>query len=345
MGNIHANIEMLKSINYTTNEFNYVYTEDNTKVYYNDYEGLFTINANGIKTIIDENTGVVYKKLSVWDGNMGLNEYYQALCDGKTKEGNSVTRGVWYRNKKGDLFDGNNFNNISPLDDCSAINYYNESIAFSKWVYSYLNGIELDNKKIFNENEIEKEDSLFNIHKKDVIKNSLISSLNESITAYSKNSEGEYYLPIFTENDWEQIYRNISMVTFVQGIPIGLKKYNNYAVVTSTNNKEYINPDEIYLNGSDNYYHLDGCERLQDNEEGIVGYRNIDFKVRTYKEGENEYSYYRHNKIDGTPKEACYYCLIQKDLYKYKENESAHLSYLRAIAREKHNNRKTRLNN
>ena len=189
-----------------------------------------------------------------------------------------------------------------------------------------------------------------------VIKNSIINNLNEAITSYSRNnSNGEYYLPIFEETDWDQIYRNVSMVTFLQGIPIGLKKYNNYSIVTSTNNKEYVNPSEIYLIGSDEYYHIDGCDKALINDISIAGYRNIDYKVQSYTEKEivngteekKVYNYYKHNNYNGTTKKACYYCIIQKELYN-KSNDSnivdvMHKAYIKALAREKYNNRKTRL--
>jgi len=145
-----------------------------------------------------------------------------------------------------------------------------------------------ENSKIFNlsanGNSPESEDSIFVKHKRAVIKESLISNLNQAITSYSRNSPGEYQLPVLTEDDWDQIYRNVSIVTFVQGLPIGMKYYNNYVIATSTSNREYVNPNEIYLideSKSDEYYHMPYCKEL--NKESLRGYRNIDFVAESYQ--------------------------------------------------------------
>jgi len=56
-----------------------------------------------------------------------------------------------------------------------------------------------------------------------------------------------YKLPYFKEVEWERIYSNISIITFFEGAPIGLKKYSNYAIETSTNNNAYVSEDCLYL--------------------------------------------------------------------------------------------------
>ena len=33
---------------------------------------------------------------------------------------------------------------------------------------------------------------------------------------------------LLKEEDWDQIYRTVSIISFIQNIPIGLKYYNNY---------------------------------------------------------------------------------------------------------------------
>ena len=197
------------------------------------------------------------------------------------------------------------------------------------------------NDKIFDFTEDpENEDSTIVKHKREVIKQTLISNLNQSITSYSRNSQGEYYLPILAETDWGHILRNVSIVTFVQGMPMGLKQYNNYAVATSTLNKEYVDPNEIYLSdisddNTDEYYHMPYCEKLKN--ESFVGYRNIDYVAKAYqeKDGEdikNKY-YYKH---ENDASQACYYCLVQKSLYEEDRNENKIDAYETALARERY---------
>jgi len=187
----------------------------------------------------------------------------------------------------------------------------------------------------------ESEDSVIVRHKREIIKQTLISNLSQSITSYSRNSEGEYKLPVLTETDWDNVLRNVSIITFVQNIPIGMKYYNNYAIATSTGNKEYTNPDEIYLtSSSDTYYHLPYCSHFNAND-SIMGYKNIDYVIQSY-EGEDETNnyYYKHSNIAN---EACYYCLVQRDLYndeglsddEWNKHEKA---YKIALARERYRN-------
>lgn len=331
---------------YKTGTYTYVYTENNTKVYFmNDKP--YTIDSNGIRTALEATkTGVVYKKLSITSKN-GKNYYeiYQALTN--SNDDRNIVAGSWYTDKNGTLYEGNN-PGIDIKEDTSAINYYVEAKVFSDWVRTELRDI----TEISSDDNPESEDSVFNMNKREVIKQVLISDLNQAITAYSRNSEGEYQLPVLTERDWDQILRNVSITTFVQGIPIGMKTYNNYAVATSTANKEYVNPDEIYLNGSDSYYHLPGCSRLEG--ENIIGYRNVDYKLKSYNDNNNhsiddDYTkyYYKHNittndNSDDTTRQECYYCLVQRDLFEKSTGDNyakQETTYKIALGRERYNNK------
>lgn len=353
---------------YNTGTYTYVYADDNTKVYFMEDEKAYTINSNGVRTAIDKTTGIVYKKLSITRSDSEYYEIYQALCDGNVG-GIDIEKGKWYNDKKGTVYNGND-PDIGIEEDTSAINYYVEAKMFSNWVQSELPSITIGDMQnvtdksiygdtgstifaITGENNPENEDSVFYEHKREVIKQTLISNLNQAITSYSRNSEGEYNLPVLSETDWDQVLRNVSIITFVQGIPIGLKYYNNYAIATSTANKEYVNPDEIYLNGSDGYYHLPGCTKIEG--DNIIGYRNIDYKIRSYNDtnshnldDENTKYYYKHNittndNDNDTTRQECYYCLVQRDLYSYDFDKQRDLAYKTALARERYNNRETRM--
>lgn len=333
---------------WTINSYPYVYeAENNTKVYFDEDDGNkpFQVSSTGIRTDLEDLSGVKYKKIFKF-----------------------TTTSMENREISNDL------------TDFSAINYYGESYLFSKWVGNNLGGIKIEdmvennqiledsigvygdkagsmrNKKIFDLNNIEDKNSTFNLHKREVIKQSIITNLNQAITSYSRNSAGNYYLPVLSETDWNQILENVSIIAFLQGIPIGLKKYNNYAIATSTSNREYVDPNEIYLsdaNKHNHYYHLPYCSQLKGpqvgsigNESNLIGYRSTDYRIRTYSEGnppEDKY-YYKHEDIAN---QACYNCLVQRSLYKkeiddneIKKHEKA---YLTALAREKYVARKTEL--
>lgn len=328
--------------NYTCKEYDYVYAEDNTKVYFDDDNNkTFQVSSTGVRTNLEDMTGVKYKKIVNSDGSIN----YQSL-----------TTSDWSSDLKRDK---------------SAINYYRESKEFTKWVQEELGDIKVSHiqlvfddsvseeekqkikkqyerdEEIFNleNNNPEDSDSIFVKHKNEIIKQSLISNLNQAITSYSKrNTDAEYQLPIFTETDWDLVLNNVSIITFVQNIPIGLKTYNNYAIATSSSNKEYVNPNGIYLSNtsySDGYYHMPYCSKLQYNE-GLIGYRNTDFVIKSYeieKTGgviETKY-YYKHQKIAN---QACYYCIVQRNLFN-KNTNSAEMVLIRekyqtALARERY---------
>lgn len=330
---------------YNIGIYTYVYASDNTKVYF-DGNTSFQVNSSGIKIDLSGLSSVKYKKL-VLLGNKSSGEcieVYQALTTGNY-EGKTITAGSWYADTKGTPYSG--INGIDIKEDVSSINYYVEAYAFTIWVNNNLgsitvgdmqgdkNGISIKGKIFDANSDPEDESSTFAQHKREIIKQVVISSLNQSITSYSRNSKGTYRLPVLTETDWDQILRNVSIIAFVQNVPIGLKYYNNYAIATSTSNKEYVDPDEIYLNvkdGSDEYYHLPYCTKIDANK-NLIGYRNIDYIAKSYEENEETKYYYKHEDISN---KADYYCLVQNSLYQKSSDANKAKAYQTALARERY---------
>lgn len=227
--------------------------------------------------------------------------------------------------------------------DYSAISYYVESFALTNWVrinlgnakelyctaitvneqnYSYdvaTTDISLDKIfKIDENNDPETEGTAIVTHRKKIMKDNIIANLNLAISNYNNNnSDYHYQIPVLTEADWEKLFRNISLLTFFQGVPIGLKEYNNYAIETSTINKEYVDPYEIYfssqahsytaeekkrngyeIDDAQEPYHLDqnfhrvNCEHVK--EANYTGYRAWEY-TRVEKFKEKKYYYYKHD--------------------------------------------------
>lgn len=124
-----------------------------------------------------------------------------------------------------------------------------------------------------------------------------------------------------------------------------MKYYNNYAIATSTMNKEYVDPEEIYLNATkDEYYHMPYCEHLVE-KENMIGYRSIDYVQKSYTQGEDETKYYYKHSNNGTinVNQACYYCLVQKSLYKKVTSTEKETAYYKALARERYVARMSKL--
>ena len=140
-----------------------------------------------------------------------------------------------------------------------------------------LHNFEGDNTKPFNTNESndpESEESDFYTHKRFVIKNSITYNLILSMLVYTEESRTvEFNMPVFQDSEWDIILNNISIVSFMEGFKCGLKYFNNYAIVTSTNNEISVTDNEIYYvprvlqgyggkkaDGSYNYIHLSNIE-------------------------------------------------------------------------------------
>ena len=203
--------------------------------------------------------------------------------------------------------------------------------------YEFKNNTE----KIFaitEENDPEVKTSAFCEHKNAIIKKSIQSNLNLAINNYTKQSEGmgttyDFKLPILSETEWEKVLSNVSIISFLQGLKVGLKTYNNYMIVSSTGNRQYVDPEDLYfvtaemVDDKDNpgkkkikeigtYYHRINCpllaeeiQKQKDNPDLTVeGYVNLDFKG-TYTEKDkdgteiNKYVY-NHTAL------ACYECIV-----------------------------------
>lgn len=266
---------------------------------------------------------------------------------------------------------------VKNEQDFSAINYCVESYVFTKWVTGKLGNITVDNMISTAEgqyNNVESEKNIFNInesnnpdpendtayansvlaqHKKDIIINTIEKNLSQATAqAQEMNPNYEYRLPQLSYDEWEQALSNISIIAFMQGMPIGLKYYNNYAIATSTLNKEFVDPDELYFAGTgDQYYHQRQCKQATGSD--YVGYRSIDYVAKSY-EVENETTrstkyYYPHaNESKSTDSELeCYYCLVNRSTYNAKDKDKAKWnnntpynswtdSYYNALARERY---------
>ena len=236
-----------------------------------------------------------------------------------------------------------------PISDESAIAYYKKAYEFTDW---FINEAKIGEKiaylNIGEENDPENENSDFVQHKKEIIKEKIEEVLNSSITAYANKTGNNYKMPRFTEEDWEKVYNNISVISFVQGMNIGFKNYNNYCILNSTNNQEYVNPNLIYFTDGNSYHDI-RCSEVAYTE--TTGYKIGSFEKQTYEyevevkdddgnittETKTEY-YYKHNEL------ACYSCIngnvnATQNIYDYvnsaNTSNAVKKSYFFALARER----------
>lgn len=223
------------------------------------------------------------------------------------------------------------------LHSNSAIEYYTKAKEFSNWVNDNLSGISQKNAvdsdgnpisdfaintenelifKVSKNNNPLLESSIFNQNRISVIRRIIQTTLNTAIANYSSNANYEFAMPIFTEEDWNKLVNNITIASFMQGLPIGAKYFNNYCIITNNKNKEIVTKDSIYIITNDNNTntetdHLNEVHRVSstdviDNKKQVVAaYRNVDFEMQTVviNEGNERYFYpHANNK--------CYECMV-----------------------------------
>lgn len=238
-----------------------------------------------------------------------------------------------------------NENLISKNNDTSAKDYYKSAKLFTEW-FNKISSLS-DDLKITSENDPEDENSPFVQHKRKIMKDKIQGILNSSITSYSKKiANKNYKMPVFSENDWQKIYSNISVISFVQGMNLGFKEYNNYCILNSTNNQEYVNPNLMYFIDNNGEYHDIRCTEITN--ENTTGYKIGDFeKVTTEISSESDATkkekeyYYKHIEA------ACYKCINGNlgnniKLYSYVRNGPGGTikSYFTSLARERYNTAK-----
>lgn len=167
-----------------------------------------------------------------------------------------------------------------------------------------------DTTKIFEDSKhIENELSNFNIHRLAVIRHVIESNLSIAIANYNEFSGSTNYfqMPELKEDEWDYITHNISLISFLQGLHIGGKIYNGYTIVTNTESKEVVLENNIYILGTDGYYHyyhrigdksLEGTagqDNIGDSTYGgniSAGRLNLDFKRKLITNNNSESRYY-----------------------------------------------------
>ena len=327
-------------------EYQYIYDQYDNKLYW-DGSKYFSVDKNNKKVYLqkalpegDAGFSITnrFRKISIpmydnREDEWTVQKVFQILNPGGGYK-------FYYENQSGAFVEftnpGKTLGTVKQEEDYSAINYCVESYVFTKWVTKNLGSITVGdmksptvgqynnvdnakNKNIFAinpsnnpdpENDVAYATSVLAQHKKDIIINTIEKNLSQATEQAKKmNPNYEYRLPQLSYDEWEQALSNISIIAFMQGMPIGLKYYNNYAIATSTLNKEFVDPDELYFAGKDDqYYHQRQCEQATGSD--YVGYRSIDYVAKSYEKSDNGTTstkyYYPHANSTNSELE-CYY--------------------------------------
>lgn len=232
--------------------------------------GIFYIDSNGNRNY-SQTKG--YSPLNPEQNNDEFVQYYKAIKRNKSAFeyyknayefssmvlGSSVPGGE-YKDKGGTSFtEVYGLNNLKTTD---AAEYNKPSVGTNA---TPLN--EYGDFKIFEStgtSNIENASSNFNQHRKAIIRYVVETNLSTSISAFSSSATTNFLMPKISENDWETIENDVCAISFLQGLNIGSKKYNGYAVVANTLTKEYIDESDIYILTTENTYCKVNDKTLQD---------------------------------------------------------------------------------
>ena len=185
----------------------------------------------------------------------------------------------------------------------NAINYYKESYELMKFIKDNLSNLNTDNIVDFKTGktysldespyynagmifggDVEAEDSNFNTHRIDVIKNSIETNLSVAISNFNNYSgvKTNFLMPKLKDSDWDKIMENISIISFFQGANIGGKVYNGYSIITNTKNEDVVMEDSIYIKKGDTIHRITENGLKVQNDVGIF---NVNLEPRDNGEG------------------------------------------------------------
>lgn len=149
---------------------------------------------------------------------------------------------------------------------------------------------------------IESAISNFNKHRKAVIRNVVETNLAAAISGFSSNANTgtSFIMPKISETNWDIIENDICAIAFLQGLKMGDKKYNGYAVVANTLTQDYIDENDIYILKKEGVYCKANDENLTEaNIRGTNGKADfysgiwkINFEPRKGKDSNNKDTYY-----------------------------------------------------
>ncbi len=289
------------------------------------------------KEVLSEQIVLLNEAGEVINTNSPVDYQYIVYQNAKIYYDPTATDGMnyfWYTaNKKQKIYDQNILNYVQSMTiggnlySESAFQYYKQAYEFSTWVEEHLGNITQSDardmngdvisdfavntgeEKIFrlnNTNNPLLDGSTFNENRISVIRRSIQTNLATAIANYNQggNQNYEFVLPVFTEEDWDKIVNNITVASFLQGIPIGSKFFNNYCIITNDKNEEVVTEDSLYIITQDGEVHLPTCKTITNST--VTGvYSNVTFERQSIHISDTyEVHYYPHANSK------CYDCMV-----------------------------------
>lgn len=264
----------------------------------------YTGNINNPATI--KYKGVDIEKESLLEEQIGDGKLYKYIKINGVKYYYDKDNGTWFSILNGERYNQDRLERLEGNDaKCdTAMRYYIEGLNFTTRCRNEYNLGELnkeniadkenkenfairENDKIFdfdNSNGIESPNSNFNQHRLSVIRTAIEKNLSIAIANYNNYSEvtTNFQMPKLKEDEWEKILNNVSLISFLQGLNIGGKIYNGYAIITNNKTEEVVSEDSIYIVGNTgNYHRVNDNELLNGSVIPTIGILNVDFEIKS----------------------------------------------------------------
>ena len=261
------------------------------------------------------------------------------------------------------LIDKYNLGNLKPMDAYEVIiNKDGNTIKYNNG--EFLNQVDKD-KPIFELNNIDEPTSNFNKHRLAVIRYTIEKNLSIAIKNYNHYSptvEADFQMPELKETEWDKIMNNMTIISFLQGMPIGTKIYNGCSVVANNKNDEVVNEESIVIANMDNNEYYRPTYRGFQLNDNLLGINNVDLERKSIDDDNSvNLSYYypkwyfaNYDSISNPAKNANIYSTITDgdynfecdgNIYKYFRESATNNNelynkiakkYYVAIAREKY---------
>lgn len=276
------------------------------------YNGV-TISKN--ETILEEYVGTeLYKYHKI----QGIKWYYDKNY--KDKDGNDNPQWFYLLNGR-KIYDLSKKGKLSDSYDESAYNYYKSAYEFTQRVMGTdeeegqynLSKLKVSNavesadlnqtnkeEEIFALDGIEEPDSNFNRHRLAVIRYTIEKNLSIAIknyNHYTQSVEADFEMPELKETEWDKIMNNMTLISFLQGIPIGTKIYNGCSVVANNSNDEIVTEESIYIANTDNAEYYKSTYRDFEATDNLLGVSGVDLQRRSIEDDESVNLTYYYPKL------------------------------------------------
>ena len=319
------------------NEFVITYSLDNYITIQGKVDGK-VINDGGYlidlsKVVINNGMVTSYRGAEIRSGN--ADTVYEYVSKDKAYECVKVNGTKYYLNdENGKVFyfvkdernylisNSDSFKNIYfGENNKSAQQFYTNAYNFTRRIVrDYgLGGLTSSNGyHIFKTDDIEYYNSDFNQERRDVIKSSIEKNLATSIANFSNITNNtdtsiNFQMPKLSEDEWDKIINNMSIITFLQGLNMGTRQYNGYAIVPNNKNEESVGEESIYIVANGEYHRVNDINLLNGSADELEqGIYNISFERKAVDKIDAYGNTVGTNYFYPRQETACYNCLVNQ---------------------------------